>query len=199
MLLSKNLLSYLLIIAVISFLGFLTENLWLAITKGFIDNRNMIFPFLFGDGLAAIAMYALFGTPINPSFCGKELLFNPNALGILYYIFVVFTCVCIGEMILGNTVEKLFHIVWWNYTRLPLHIGKYTSVLTSLGFATIITLFMQFCFMPLHNFFMTWKYNILFVVAISVTGIMVIDFLHSGLYMMKHKRLMRLWKIDFSY
>ena len=35
-------------IAFISFLGFCVENLWLAITKGYMDNRNMLFPFLFG-------------------------------------------------------------------------------------------------------------------------------------------------------
>ena len=38
-------------VAVISFLGFCLENLWLAATKGFIDNRNMHLPFLMGYGV----------------------------------------------------------------------------------------------------------------------------------------------------
>lgn len=197
-LLSKELLSNFIIIAVISLLGFLTENIWLAFTKGFMDNRNMLFPFLLGDGLAAIAMYALFGTPTNPSFFGKTLEFDSRFLSICYYMFIVFSCVCVGELILGNVVEKIFQIEWWNYTRLPLHIGKYTSVPTSLGFASIITLFMHFCFMPLQNFFMKWDYKILFVIAILLMGIMTLDFLHSGIYMMRHKSLMKLWRVDMK-
>ena len=32
--------------AVVSFLGFVVENIWLAMTKGYINNRNMNAPFL---------------------------------------------------------------------------------------------------------------------------------------------------------
>lgn len=38
--------------AVVSFLGFVVENIWLAMTKGYINNRNMNAPFLQGYGLA---------------------------------------------------------------------------------------------------------------------------------------------------
>ena len=37
--------------AVVSFLGFVVENIWLAMTKGYINNRNMNAPFLLGYGL----------------------------------------------------------------------------------------------------------------------------------------------------
>ena len=50
-------------VAVISFLGFSLENLWLSLTKGFIDNRNMNAPFLMGYGLLVVGMYLLLGTP----------------------------------------------------------------------------------------------------------------------------------------
>ena len=46
-------------IAIISFLGFLLENAWLAIRKGFIDNRNMFAPFLVGYGLAVADLCSL--------------------------------------------------------------------------------------------------------------------------------------------
>ena len=52
-------------VAVISFLGFSLENLWLSLTKGFIDNRNMNAPFLMGYGLLVVGMYLLLGTPEN--------------------------------------------------------------------------------------------------------------------------------------
>ena len=34
--------------AVVSFLGFVVENIWLAMTKGYINNRNMNAPFFTG-------------------------------------------------------------------------------------------------------------------------------------------------------
>ncbi|MBQ5332468.1 MAG: hypothetical protein J6K92_04325, partial [Oscillospiraceae bacterium] len=52
-------------LALISFLGFLLENLWLAATKGFVDNRNMRLPFLMGYGVLVTGMYLLLGTPEN--------------------------------------------------------------------------------------------------------------------------------------
>ncbi len=195
---SKNVLSKFLLISVISLLGFITENVWLALTKGYIDNRNMFLPFLLGDGLATIGIFALFGTPQKPTFLGKKLEFANQFLSVLYYMFVVLICICIGEMILGNTVEKVCNIQWWNYTKLPLHIGQYTSIPTSFGFTCIITLFMYFCFTPLDNFFLKWNYNILLVVSVSLMIVMSIDFIHSGLYMLENQSVMRLWRFYFE-
>jgi hypothetical protein len=50
--------------AVVSFLGFVVENIWLAMTKGYINNRNMNAPFLLGYGLLILFMYAVFGTAV---------------------------------------------------------------------------------------------------------------------------------------
>ena len=65
--------SWIIMIAVISFLGFILENVWLAFTKGFIDNRNMGAPFLLGYGLFVVAIYFVIGTPQNFILSGKLL------------------------------------------------------------------------------------------------------------------------------
>lgn len=62
-----------LVIAVVSFLGFAVENIWLAITKGYIDNRNMCLPFLLGYGLAVAVIYLLFGTPKKLWVLGRSI------------------------------------------------------------------------------------------------------------------------------
>ena len=36
------------IVSVVSFLGFVVENIWLAAIKGYMDNRGVRFPFLIG-------------------------------------------------------------------------------------------------------------------------------------------------------
>ena len=58
--------------AVVSFLGFVVENIWLAMTKGYINNRNMNAPFLLGYGLLILFMYAVFGTPAALRMFAKE-------------------------------------------------------------------------------------------------------------------------------
>ncbi len=38
-----------------------------------MDNRNMVFPFLFDYGLAVAVIYLIFGTPRNLVFFGHEV------------------------------------------------------------------------------------------------------------------------------
>ncbi|MBQ7775358.1 MAG: putative ABC transporter permease [Lachnospiraceae bacterium] len=195
MLFSKKLLATFVIIAVISFLGFLTENIWLVIKKGYIDNRNMYFPFLLGYGLAVIVLYNLWGMPQNPTFFGKELIYRSSITNTIYYMLMVALCISIGELLLGNLVEKICKIQWWDYSQLPLHIGKYTTIPTSLGFALLITLFMRFCFSQLLNYFMSWNYNVLFLTAISLMLLMLGDFFYSAHLMFRNKKLIQRWCI----
>ena len=79
--------------ALVSLLGFLTENTWMLVRSGFIDNRNMNLPFLLGYGLAVVGMYLLIGTPKKGHF-------------VLYFT-LVFLFVSLGEILLGFTVEKV--------------------------------------------------------------------------------------------
>ena len=53
---------------VVGLIGFCVENIWLAFSKGFMDNRSMCLPFLFGYGIAMIAVYVLFGQLHRPLF-----------------------------------------------------------------------------------------------------------------------------------
>ena len=56
-----HILALCMIAAVISFLGFIVENVWLTATKGYIDNRNMCFPFLLGYGIAILLIFIILG------------------------------------------------------------------------------------------------------------------------------------------
>jgi len=55
--------AYLLTVTIISFLGYCVENIWLAVTQQYINNRNMYLPFLLGYGLTVVGIYLIFGTP----------------------------------------------------------------------------------------------------------------------------------------
>ncbi len=130
--------------ALISFLGFILENIWLALTKGYIDNRNMNLPFLLGYGLAVVALYLAFGIPSEFSFLLPEEAETWRR--VVIYFLCVMLCVSVGEILLGTATEKLCRIEYWNYSWILLHITKYTSLPTSTGFAALVTFFMEHCF-----------------------------------------------------
>ena len=125
--------------AVVSFLGFVVENIWLTMTKGYINNRNMNAPFLLGYGLLILFMYAVFGTPAALRMFAKEKV---RWKRYLVYFLCSFAVVCVGEIVLGIVVEALCHIEYWNYSNIPMHITKYTSIPTSTAFAAMITILM---------------------------------------------------------
>lgn len=105
------------LVAVISFLGFVVENIWLAMTKGYINNRNMNAPFLLGYGLLIVVFYLILGTPnrmVLPLSLQKKL--RKRGKYILYF-FCALLAVCICEIVLGGVVEKLCGIEYWNYDK----------------------------------------------------------------------------------
>lgn len=138
-------------VAVISFLGFSLENLWLSLTKGFIDNRNMNAPFLMGYGLLVVGMYLLLGTPENMALAEMVPVDRSKGEKFFVYFLCAFAVVTVGELILGHLMEKICGIQYWNYNWIPLHITQYTSIPTSIGFAAIITSFMGACFDPIMS------------------------------------------------
>lgn len=186
------------IVAVVSFLGFVVENVWLALTKGFIDNRNMCLPFLLGYGLAIVAIYLLIGTPEHLAVFGKPIAVENQFLRTLVYFLLVMFCVSVGEIALGTFVEKTCHIVWWDYTRLPMHFTRYTSVPTSMGFAAMITIFMQRFFEPLRNHFIGMEFDKLQDTAIACMVVLVADFLYNAVRVYKNKKMQPLWRIDLK-
>ncbi|MBQ5673991.1 MAG: putative ABC transporter permease [Lachnospiraceae bacterium] len=193
-----NLFALCMVMIIVSMLGFWVENIWLAMTKGYMDNRNMCFPFLIGYGIAMLLILLIIGTPKKMWILGKTLWIQNKMLRILVYFLAVMLCICVGEVLLGTFVEKVCHFCWWDYSRLPLHITQYTSIPTSMMFASMVTLFMQHCLEPLFHFFVKWDYDVLRTVTIVLMGIMIGDFLYNAHLMYKTRGMVRRWKVDMS-
>lgn len=183
------------IAAVVSFLGFVVENLWMAVTQGCMNNRSMLFPFLLGYGIAILLIYLILGTPRELCILGKKIEVDGKMKRILIYLAGVMICVSLGEILLGTFVEKVCGFIWWDYTRLPLHITRYTSIPTSFGFGSLITLFMNFFFDPLLHFFESWNETALKYTALTLVVIMTGDFLYAAYRMfVTHGTVIR-WEI----
>lgn len=184
-----------LIIVLVSFMGFIVENIHISFSNHKIDNRNMLFPFLLGYGLAIIAIFTLFGTPNSPMFFKRTLDIEMGSASFIYYFVMAFLCVSIGELILGHFIEMTCNITWWDYSNIPLHVTKYTSIPTSTVFALLITIFMKYMFSPLLEVFSRINPRLLSVLSISLITILCIDFIHSGIYMFTHRKTLNIWEI----
>ena len=182
-------------IAVVAMLGWIVENVFMAITCGCIDNRSMYFPFLLGYGVGIAVIYLMLGTPQELTFFGKPIVVGSKAKRITIYMMEAILLVCIGEIIIGTVVEKVCGFVWWNYTAYPLHITKYTSIPTSFLFAVLITVFMNFCFHPMMRFFEKWNGIVLQVVSVVLMVIMIGDFLYAAYQMYETHWLLIRWRI----
>lgn len=173
-----------LMILFVSFMGFVTENIWLAATKGYIDNRNMCLPFLLGYGLLMMTVYCLFGLPGN-----RFLYFLKSG-----------SIVMVSEILLGYCTEKICSVEWWNYSWIPLHLTKYTSLPTTILFAAIITFFMDRLFLPLSRFASELTSADLAASVLPEVLLLVLfwDMLHSFRVMYRRRMLCTLWRIPIS-
>lgn len=183
---------------VVAFIGFAVENIWLAFSKGFMDNRNMCLPFLFGYGIAMMLVFLAFGLPHNPKFLGMKLIFKKKHYGYLYYYFIVMICICIGEFIMGTVVEKICGYQWWNYSWIPLHITQYTSIPTSMGFAGIVFVVMRYGFEFLMQFFLGFDKTMLLGTSIIFGLLLTIDMVYNLILMYKNGAGKVRWRIDFK-
>ncbi len=189
----ENVFAVFMLISLVSFLGFAVENLWMAATKGYMDNRNMTLPFLFGYGLAVAAIFVLFGTPSEMRLLSYVLPFDSSVASVMLYFLAVMLCISVGEIVLGTVVEKTCGIVWWDYTDLPCHLTKYTSLFTSMGFTAIIVVFMEFVALPLFDWFATRNIWGLGICSSALMILMAADFVRSAYLMYRDKKLLVTW------
>lgn len=183
------------LVILVSFMGFVVENIWLALTKGYMNNRNMELPFLLGYGLAMVAIYILFGIPSEMKFFTRYPVKASRLVKFLLYFLCVMVCISIGEIILGMVTEKFCHIEYWNYSLIPLHITKYTSVPTSMGFAAMVTLFMEKAFPLLMEKMEGMDGRALRIVVCVVLVMMAIDFIRCYGQMIKAQNFYIKWRI----
>jgi len=181
---------------VVSFLGFVVENLWLCVEKGYMDNRNMFFPFLIGYGIAMILIFLLFGTPKKLWFLGKASLIKSRIAKWIVYFIGVLVCICVGEILLGKTVEKTCHFYWWDYSDIPFHITRYTSIPTSILFSAGVTVFMDVCLEPLYNYFHAFDAGRLKMIVLAFAVLLIFDFAYNAYKMYQVQGMVRRWRLD---
>lgn len=105
--------------------------------------------------------------------------------------------VSVGEVMLGPFVEHSFGFEYWNYTGIPFHITKYTSVPTATGFGVLITLFMGRGFENIMTHIHNMPNRIVKTAGIILMGLIVADFIVCFTIMYRNCSLNVKWVKSF--
>lgn len=105
--------------------------------------------FLMDDGFTSGILYGpwtpLYGIgALIIIFLSKKLFKNLHMNKIVETIiifFIVTSILTLIEFISGNLIEKILNIVYWDYSDLPLHYGKYICLPISLIWGTLSIIF----------------------------------------------------------
>ena len=171
---------------VFSFLGFLVENFTRMILIRVFDCRHQLLPFLFAYGLALLAIYTGLGTPDDLRFFNIRIFRNKTkikkALSHLIYFAVICAFIIGGEIAVGLIYEKVAGVVLWDYSAIPTHITRYTSVITTALLGGGVYLLMTFAFRPMMRLIMKMGKRAAIVIDSTLGALIVADFLLMIIY-----------------
>lgn len=182
-------------------IGYWVENLFRLVSKGILDSRNQLLPFLFCYTIAMWALYFALGTPKKARFFNMQI-FNEEdkksqMLSQLYYFSVVFLFVFFGEIVAGLLFEKIAGVELWNYSGIPLHVTQYTSVPTCTAMSAGVVLLMEYFFTPLMKKIQKIPYDILLKIDYIAGGLIVLDWLIMMISINVFKVTPSYWSINF--
>ncbi len=114
-------------------------------------------------------------------FIFERIKIGSNIRKVLMFFILSFIIITTIEWITGILLEKLFNLVYWNYTNYPLNIGKYISIPTSFFWSMTVILLYYFI-KPLTDKLYAKTPKII----IAILGVvMLIDFIISLIIKLK--------------
>lgn len=162
---------YLFNIIIYSIFGFLYET-----------TLKFIFCFNYDSGILYGPYTLLYGFSITLMFyIFKKIKISSIIKKIIIYFFLSFMIITSIEWITGFLLEKLFNLVYWNYSNYPLNIGKYISIPTSLFWSFSIIILYYFI-KPLTDK-LYFKTNKKIIIVFSI--IILIDFIFTLIFKLK--------------
>lgn len=165
---------YFLIFALISFLGWLWETvyLWVVCDK-FLDRGFMILPFCPIYGTTVLAVYFLMGTPNEKrGILSKVDVFEVRCT---MYLLIAFIAPTLAELFVGKFFTEVLNISLWDYSYLPYNTDGYISLPISIIWAIAIFLFMLFLFDKIKNAIWKIPHKAAITLALSLSLAMAID------------------------
>lgn len=165
---------------IFSFFGFCAENIGRMTVQHVFDCRHQLLPFLFAYGIALLAIYCCLGTPDELKVFGKRI-FKDNTRGkilshIIYFL-VIFAFIMAGEIAVGMLYEKFAGVILWDYSQIPTHITRYTSIITTLLYGGGVYLIMAFAFKPMMKLISKMGRKAAIIIDSTLGTAIIIDFI----------------------
>lgn len=184
---------------VFAFFGFCAENIGRMATKHIFDCRHQILPFLFAYGIALLAVYVLMGTPDELRFFNirifKKKTLATRILSHIIYFAVIFAFILVGEIAVGMLYEKFAGVILWDYSNIPTHITRYTSIITTLLYGGGVYLLMAFAFKPMMNLIMKMGTRAATIADCTLGVAIVLDFIATLIIMFTTGSAPEYWSI----
>lgn len=161
-------------------LGWIVENCYRIATRGIIDCRYHMLPFIWSYSLIPFAFELLLGNADSISFLGHRLFkqdtLKTRIISNVTCLLLICSAVFFGELIVGSLWEVLFDVRLWNYSKQPLHVTQYTGVISTVGFGVGAYLIFRFAYKPLLNFVRRKvNYNVVKFVCLSLGILIMLD------------------------
>ena len=93
------------------------------------------------------------------------------------YFFVICAFIMLGEIAVGTIYEKFAGVILWDYTDIPTHITRYTSLITTVLIGGGVYAIMAFGFRPMMNLVSKMGTRAAAVVDCTPGAAIVLDFL----------------------
>ncbi|MGN0005921.1 MAG: hypothetical protein ACI37Z_08120 [Candidatus Gastranaerophilaceae bacterium] len=182
-------------------IGYWVENLFRLFSKGILDSRNQVLPFLFCYSIAMWALYFALGTPKKARIFNHRIISDDSIksqrLSVLCYFLISFFFIFFGEIVVGTMFEKISGIQLWNYSGIPLHMTQYTSVPTTIALSTGVVVLMEYFFTPLMNAIHKLKKKTVLKIDYILGGLIIIDWLYMMISINFFKVSPNYWSIQF--
>lgn len=182
-------------------IGYWVENLFRLFSKGMLDSRNQIFPFLFCYSIAMWALYFALGTPKKARFFNHRLVkydsVHGQRLSVLCYFCISFFFIFFGEIVVGSMFENVSGIQLWNYSGIPLHVTQYTSIPTTTALSAGVVVLMEYFFTPLMKNIQKINKNVVLKLDYILGFLIVADWLYMMISINFFKVSPNYWSIQF--
>lgn len=165
---------YFLIFALISFIGWLWETLYLLVVSDKILDRGfMTLPFCPIYGTTILAVYFLMGTPKEE----RGILSGVSVFEVrcVMYLLISFIAPTLAELIVGKFFTEVLDISLWDYSHLPYNTEGHISLPISIVWAIAIFIFMLFCFDKIKNLIWKIPHKTAVVLGVGLACAMLMD------------------------
>lgn len=186
---------------IFAFVGWIAENAFKLAVSGVMDSRFHILPFISPYALIPLALHIALRSPDDLTVFGKRIFKERTKKSVILSNITTFTVICLavflGELAVGNLWDSLFGVQLWNYSKHPLHLTQYTSVISTFGFGTAAYLIFKCLYDPVIKLFREKvSYKTAKIICLTLGVLIVLDTVRMMLSIVIFGEAPNFWRVE---